>query len=938
MKTTNELKSEAENLAKGLREALFNLKKKALDKSSVIELETALLSTIKKLPDNAEEIVYTYFVHFLTSEFTSEYDTDIKTSGTKALERLKTKAALIAKAKEIIELAKYNQNRLSLLTEPHPPKPDSKKPNSVEKHFDKIYYHGSSGKRNSDVSTNIGLMEVVKQTVSKHECSLDHLQTSDIHVLVDNAFSRLNKSIYEQSKCIVIDPLLTTQDPIKSADEKALLTALLKQHEDAIKHPSILRRVGQFFRWSAPRKIEAGKTYTVKVPDALSRQIIKRKVRLTNDILIQHEAIYNPHTMQNDLSPRFRIISNQRRLGKGKHGKTRASAGTIKLRPDGLESKLKSSLVIKEMHQHLKVILIRDTPGAVQDEVNFLRKLTAKAKSVVFQKRTIISADSYVIDERFYGVKLADIIKEQTEAPDKSKDIDWLTKVTSNLLYNLKQIHSLNFIHHDVWPDNIMVNDAADARIIDLGSGMNTDNFIQYGGRHEYRPPEKNLIAIPLIGLSLSFAPFRLFGFLRLFGLFHLFGPFGPIVNPSIFVDQSSDIYMLGKSLVELWSTNKEVRKDPTVNKLFTALETLQKIHKKHSFAIMREDQKAREALEEMIGEIYRDPKPRTPIAEMVLKLATMMHSDKKYRPELESVINKLEEIGTKGASPPKVGDAFTHALNTHTKLLLEASKSPSISKLGDTLNAAIDNALLDNSADAIEKFVQTIRIKVFVNANKKDDLKKITNDIIKAYSLNKQTLLNLHNQVSASLKVAKLLPDSDKKTVDAHLIPLLDDLNHRIHKSECPMTLDDLNAFNEKMTREEHLTKLNTRLDDFVTKHRPAIISTQCEILRRLSLEPIDATQADKVKLKNAVKFAMHSYMQNDYADKTKPKLERLNEIKKVLDVLEKAGPVKTADELDKLEGEVKGALGKLSLFTRGSKLHRNVNNALNTYKRRAL
>lgn len=261
-----------------------------------------------------------------------------------------------------------------------------------------------------------------------------------------------------------------TINPLHPDSNKKLLASFLLHTEKENKNP--------FFGYRK-KTLKKGKIFRFKDENG-----IKRKIRLANTIIIEYICVGNKEY------PRYRVL-DANPIGKGSYGTVSKIIGSLKIKNGQLKisdwTTMQKPFKVAKLQHHNS---FSNKVKSMLREFTFLDRMSHRRQSFVIENTSPCTKKSYMIDAFFDGETMASFIEKLKNNDAKPQPQFFLT-IAINLLKELKRIHSFGLIHHDIWPNNILVNKEGKVRVIDFGSTKQQDELFQYGGNHEYRAPEK---------------------------------------------------------------------------------------------------------------------------------------------------------------------------------------------------------------------------------------------------------------------------------------------------------------------------------------------------------------------------------------------------------------------------------------------------------------
>lgn len=572
----------------------------------------------------------------------------------------------------------------------------------------------------------------------------------------------------ENNRIIKIDPTaITAADTAKQHSHAYLLNLFLKQQEMKINKPSLFRRLFAWFIGKKVKTFEHGKEHTVYVPNVNKpNKATPIKFTLTHDITyapikvkaagkkIAAYAINDPETKP---------------LGEGVYGKVTELAGVMIRKSGDLTFKNKKHYIDKIQEHSLL-----NTTNAAKREANILKKTHAEARHAVIEKNSLFHQRSHIIDEKFGENNLTEIMNNPNKYPlcDEKKLL-----ISINFLRKVQEIHAHGYIHHDLWPDNVLVDTkSCEVRTIDYGSSKLKTAWIQNGGKKINAAPEKFSI---------------IFNFEK--------------------VNERSDIYAAGLVLARLWFG---VKRDSfslvgsfvaTIKQYFNLI-----FIRKESFIMPTKDKLPDKTSQSML--------------DVVNGMLRLNPSD---RPQLSDITHTIEKIRIADSQPnnEKIKKVCDIACVTRNELIQLGSKKPTLFgpkekcdkhlEILSLLKTSLENGIqqLGDSPEELSEFITITGIKrAFCQLKNKKELLEATHTIIDQYKQHSYHLRTVHDQLAG--KITILLRDPEMRTSN-HLDFLKDQLNdiyYIMQKIESSRThLDDLVKINKHC--EKKLARIETKV-----------------------------------------------------------------------------------------------------------------------------
>lgn len=329
--------------------------------------------------------------------------------------------------------------------------------------------------------------------IRKHHATLDNLDK--FNNIIEKKFADIPRQFTDE---ILEKNLLEYQnkrhffkvDPLHPTDEqKEALRLFLNHIEEKNRHPSLMRRLFGWLIGYGVRMIDANKVYRFKTWDPIKQKNISYKIELTNPINVTHIEVGGKDV------PRFQVIADE--LGRGTYGQVNLVTGSLKEKKGQFvvsdkKAKNKRLKVIKIQHHQPFYNLLSSTIA----EAKYQNAVAKRSMPLIVEHTSAFTQRSYLYNEFYDGERIRNLFgseeKPSTLTDANKNDPQWFLDIAINMLNEIENYHNSRVHHHDIWPNNILVNQTTrEVHIIDTGSAKDANDLFQYGGNHEYRAPEK---------------------------------------------------------------------------------------------------------------------------------------------------------------------------------------------------------------------------------------------------------------------------------------------------------------------------------------------------------------------------------------------------------------------------------------------------------------
>ena len=538
-----------------------------------------------------------------------------------------------------------------------------------------------------------------------------------------------------------------------------LLDLFLKQQEFKNKNPNFFRRLLGPLIGKKTKTFKKGKVFTAHRAEG------PVEITLTHDITSMPIKVKTvgkkiPAYIVTDPAPDF--------LGTGAKGSVVTTVGILKRENGVLEFKNKKSYVDK----------IQDHGGSSQEvawakrEAELLQKVHPEAKGIMVEKLPFFGVRSHILDKK-YGIRLTDLIENPQlliQSPnDQARLLEKMLLVTINFLRRLEEIHAHGIIHHDLWPNNILVDPVTcEVTIIDFGSAKHQNEFIQNGGKKRFVAPEK---------------------------FWFLFKK----------VDQRSDIYSAGLALLEFWGGTGR----GSFSFLRNFLESI-----KQFWMLLFARSEDNISMSTIESKVSIDP-PKLKKALLTILKDMLQFDPEKRELSLADIATAFEGIRLHLLHPDRedLRNANTIASRTCSDLIQFAARramlfgkdksenQAALLSLGNTLVESVQ--LLGDSPDELKEFIAVTGIKrAFQNTATKQDLIMATQTIVADFTQHSADFVALHNRVAAKITLLTRMLGSKHPYVQRLKITMTD-MYYLLHKMESHrIHLDDLLKINKHCAR----------------------------------------------------------------------------------------------------------------------------------------
>ena len=584
-----------------------------------------------------------------------------------------------------------------------------------------------------------------------------------------------------------------------------LLDLFLQQQEEKNQNRNFFKRL---FSWLVGKKtitFKKGDAQVVYIPDPHDpTKKIAKKFKLTHDIVCSHLKV---NALRKKV-PEYNIINpDEGKFGQGVWGTVIRIVGVLTRRNGALAFKDKKKMVDK-----IQTISTK----AAKHEANILRVIHPTSKPIVIEYLPFVRRRSHIVDKEF-GMSLTKFLKsdEFEKLPFEKRLL-----LSVNLLRELQVIHARGFIHHDIWPNNILINPVTcEVVIIDFGSAHSKQDFFQQGGKKRFAAPEK---------FSLGRET----------------------------VDERSDIYAAMLSLATLWGGKKRGRF--TFQKgFFEALKQLT------SLIFLREDTFSLDT----VGQNLNVP------AEQIDAIKSTLKSGLTFSPEgragLDDLIKQFEHFRIKD---PVAYSAFLEANFMRSELLkLENANAALFGKNAAQNKAALDQIFpslqaslkrLSKTPAQLNEYIYTLGVQAFHGATSLVVIEKRANKIIQQYVANSDRVKKMNDYLACKLTLFTRTKNNDNLSYITFLKDQINQLYYVFYKMESHhMGLDDLVKLNKQC--EKRLIRISDAFKKMQADPRFREPSSQHKILNRLAL----AKDTDELTHKqNGIRLAVKNYLVSRY------------------------------------------------------------------------
>ena len=268
---------------------------------------------------------------------------------------------------------------------------------------------------------------------------------------------------------------------LKSRVKISGLHFMMKRIEDGNKPSVSITDYSTNGTWVNGKRIEKGKETVIQCFDEITL-LDKTKYSEAVTFVYHDKMIINNINSQCDLLKKYKIGTF---LGKGQYGVVR----------EVIENETQIHYAIKIIEKQHSVSSKNKAKSEEENkkmEETILRECSTMEKvnhenAVRFKEMFNIKDYIFIIMELIEGVSLTSIIKNKELTEEQRLD---LIKQLINLVNHL---HSLNVVHRDLKPDNIMVVEGNKLKLVDFGFGKELDETNKTAtliGTPFYSPPE----------------------------------------------------------------------------------------------------------------------------------------------------------------------------------------------------------------------------------------------------------------------------------------------------------------------------------------------------------------------------------------------------------------------------------------------------------------
>jgi serine/threonine protein kinase len=663
----------------------------------------------------------------------------------------------------------------------------------------------------------------------------------------------------------VIDPTQIdyTASPLSVPHKTAIwLDLFLHQQEEKNKNLNIFQRLFGWLFGKKTRTFKKDVVHTVYLPDPTDpKKQIPKQFQLTHDITYSHMRV---KAVKKKIFEYTIIDPEAGKLGQGAWGTVIRVVGILTRRNGPLTFKKNKKFVDKIQENGINIsgkgININPVEAA-RREAKIQKKMRATSKHVIVEKLPFMQFRSHIVDEEF-GMSLSKFIQS---ADFKTLPFTKRLRLTVNLLRELQVVHARGYIHHDIWPNNILIDpETCEVRIIDFGSSKKMDAFFQTGGTKSYAAPEK-------FSLGREKVDYRADIFSAILTLAIFWGGTGR--GPFSFKNDFKRAIQIVTSLI---------------------------VHGKDLYSL------------DTVGQNLGVPEEYLDLIKATFESGLAFKPNE--RAELDYVMNCFEYIRLQTEYPnqPAVHQAYHVASETRAELLKIEKGSASLfgKKYARNVHALIEvQRLLQESIKNIgatpgelNEFIHTLGIKAFQGLTNKDAIHATTNAVITQFLSNTSRLKKLHDHLACKVTLMQRT-QTDQKYVTA-IKHQLNKIYYIIYKMESHrMRLDDLAKINKHC--QKRLSSVEAAIAELEKEQAFKEPTSQHKILNRLVIE---TGWDDVTRLKNQVRIATRDYVVETCTTDAIAKSDRaaseqrIEDMNRTLDIIDHCPQTIKVEDLQKI------------------------------------
>lgn len=618
------------------------------------------------------------------------------------------------------------------------------------------------------------------------------------------------------------DTKLITISDSNSEEEQKLLSDFFRYQERQNKHPSLSR----WFRnllFGKRNVFHKNRVYRFTGADGTTQRIKFSQDIIRYAVIIGGQKTYRYYVLSENI------------ISKGNFGKIKKVEYEVKHKKDENNKdvvRVKKKSMIAKMQQH-RLHGDHDSQQAKQ-EAFIQRLIRPNATKVILEYLSVNRREStsYILDQ--------DLGQPLGKINPSSLTLKKYLQLCINALYSLKKLHDKGFVHHDIKPQNILIDEKGQVHLIDFGLSQHQQYKTQSGTRD---------FAAPEAFLSHS--------------------------------DMKSDIYSLGLTLLTVAGAKGRDLPIPCTKEAIEELVNHFKQNQSDRIDKTGFNDQLAEALPTISNMLHFDPSKRGSIDELIEAFSLLQH---KTDSENQGIIAGLETSRKLSQLPSQISH---HNIEKYQTILLQSywDLSNQQSVIGFTKSIKINALTGLTTKEELEEETNKIINKYLQNIDYLNHLKI------------KLNLINLYLTQEESSGNKALI---DKNNA---ILYKIDSLFYRIEKRQLSLdSLKEINQFfvnsNLGEKSEPYLLTVENK------KKTDAIFKVQLAILDRLCIKSIRPDMKDEeallTKLKNKIIIVVTKYITKSYTKANIKKQEkalsesRSKAIEQLLDAIEKSKPRK--------------------------------------------
>lgn len=628
------------------------------------------------------------------------------------------------------------------------------------------------------------------------------------------------------------------------------------------------------------------------------------------DLQLTHHLLraekFNPRTKQNEC--RYYVVERDNEIGQGSFGSVHKVTGVITI-----DQKSKKAVYKKHQSDKQRIVKKCSYKNKRTETIALLEKeVSALSKTGYHHVKPIVldSDSAYIVSAQFKSCDLFDFITD-LENKRKSISIEQRLILSRNLIRALhEQVHKKGLTHHDIKPENIMVNEASlKVTLIDFGLAYPTCSQPMTGGTPDYAAPE----VIYQSSVSNSRKP-----------------PFDCRIGAD-FNSNKSDIYSLGMVLARLWGSRQFICLGNHTN-LVEAFDALLQKHKDNAAS----KQPTFSDLFAGITDITSLADPEQQIIRDTIR--SMCSHQYQERTELVTAYESFSSA------------LLSHKYGLDAELLDQVETAANIGRFGrkaleeashvDSLHLIINKKIIEvtDKPECIQEFVTRLGVEAFNGCKTRQAVRDKTQQILQSFYLQNTALLNLSACVESSLIIlgttAQTLPSMREKISAA-----LQELDYAWYKHTQyraqRMTLDSIEKLSKSL--EQSAKKIETiftelKNEDPQKNKRIKQLQSHYKIMGDLFAARND--QGDARRLAQHLHHQIKKYLEETFTRDNIKKYDRAGSAVRQQDMLELLEIIKTrrtSTEIEQAVQEKLASFKRVGLF--GSKLKKNIERALTEF-----